>query len=43
MGRRLVLLLVTAFLALPGGASAAALGEQRILLMLTTWGPVRIP
>jgi hypothetical protein len=39
MGRRLVLLVVVALLALPGGASAATLGEQRILLMLTTWGP----
>src|SRR5262245_13733852 len=39
MGRRLVLLLLLGLLAFPAGASAATLGEQRVLLMLTTWGP----
>lgn len=37
--RRFLLLLVFALLALPGGARAATLGEQRVLLMLVTWGP----
>ena len=37
--RRFLLLLVLALLAVPGGASGATLGEQRLLLMLVTWGP----
>jgi hypothetical protein len=36
---RRFLLLVALALALPGGASGATLGEQRLLLMLVTWGP----
>ncbi len=37
--RRFLLLLILTLLALPGGASGATLGEQRLLLMLVTWGP----
>jgi hypothetical protein len=37
--RRFVVLVVLALLGLPAGASAATLGEQRVLLILTTWGP----
>ena len=37
--RRFVVLVVLAVLGLPAGASAATLGEQRVLLILTTWGP----
>jgi hypothetical protein len=36
--RRAVLLVLLA-LALPGGAHGAVLGEQRVLLVLVTWGP----
>jgi hypothetical protein len=36
---RLVLAALLALLAFPSGASGAILGEQRLLLMLTTWGP----
>jgi hypothetical protein len=32
-------LAVLALLGLPAGASAATIGEQRVLLILTTWGP----
>jgi hypothetical protein len=39
--RRFVVLGVLAVLGLPAGASAATLGEQRVLLILTTWGPER--
>jgi hypothetical protein len=35
--RRVVALLL-ALLVQPGGAQAAILGEQRVLMMLTTWG-----
>jgi hypothetical protein len=37
--RRVLLLLVFALLAHAGSASGATLGEQRLLLMLVTWGP----
>ena len=38
--RRFVALVVLALLGVPAaGASAATLGEQRVLLILTTWGP----
>jgi hypothetical protein len=37
--RFLVHLAALAVLLFPCGASAATLGEQRVLLMLTTWGP----
>lgn len=37
--RRFLLLLILAVLALPGSASPATRGEQRVLLMLVTWGP----
>jgi hypothetical protein len=37
--RRSIALVVLALLGLPAGASAATLGEQRVLLILTTWGP----
>lgn len=39
MPRFLVHLAALAALLVPCGASAATLGEQRVLLMLTTWGP----
>ena len=41
--RRFVLLVVLAVLGLPSGASTATLGEQRVLLILTTWGPEPYP
>jgi hypothetical protein len=37
--RRLVTLLLLAILAWPAAGAQAILGEQRILLMLVTWGP----
>ena len=37
--RRFLVPLCFVLLALPGGASAATLGEQRVLMILTTWGP----
>jgi hypothetical protein len=37
--RFLVHLAALVVLVLPSGASAATLGEQRVLMMLTTWGP----
>jgi hypothetical protein len=37
--RRSIALVVLAPFSLPAGASAATLGEQRVLLILTTWGP----
>jgi hypothetical protein len=37
--KRLVLLGALAILALPTPASEAVLGQQRVLLMLVTWGP----
>jgi hypothetical protein len=37
--RRFIALVLLALLGLPAGASAATLGEQRVLLILTTWGP----
>ena len=37
--RRSIALIALALLCLPAGASAATLGEQRVLLILTTWGP----
>lgn len=42
-----MVLVVLALLGLPGGASAATLGEQRVLLMLTLdacfWGGAYFP
>lgn len=37
--RRSAALAALALLGLPAGASGSTLGEQRVLLMLTTWGP----
>jgi hypothetical protein len=37
--RRVLVIAALAVLAMPAGAAAATLGEQRVLLMLTTWGP----
>ena len=37
--RRFLVVFILALLWMPGGAFAATLGEQRVLLMLTTWGP----
>jgi hypothetical protein len=37
--RQSIALAVLALLCLPAGASATTLGEQRVLLILTTWGP----
>jgi hypothetical protein len=37
--RRVVLLVLLAVLGAPGAAPSAMLGEQRVLLMLVTWGP----
>lgn len=37
--RRSIALVVLALLGVPAGAPAATLGEQRVLMMLTTWGP----
>jgi hypothetical protein len=36
--RRSIALVVLVLLGLPAGASAATLGEERVLLILTTWG-----
>ena len=37
--RQSIALAVLALLGLPAGGAAATLGEQRVLLILTTWGP----
>lgn len=37
--RRSIALVVLALLGVPAEASPATLGEQRVLLILTTWGP----
>jgi hypothetical protein len=37
--RRVLLVAAVAVLGIPAGGSAATLGEQRVLLVLTTWGP----
>ena len=37
--RRSIALAVLVLLGVPAGGSAATVGEQRVLMMLTTWGP----